>query len=119
MRRITYICFVDQSFVKPLLRNATLVPRNENNCLTFRVDSKGDAPDAIIGRKAQLFHVLELGARQCICMWSAQSWAINFQDASCRKQPVLHRIRKLIELGIELDVKNDGPSYLWSIAWEL
>ena len=65
----------NQFLVKTLLTDARFIPGDEHDGAALWVECKGNAPDAVIGGKAQFLHVGMAGAFERVAMRPLQRGA--------------------------------------------
>jgi hypothetical protein len=103
------IRLADQRSVKRPLRNAGLVSRDKQNGFALRVEGIGNAPNALVGLEAQLFHVCVIRAIQSVGPRTFQVRTEHGQKLNHCRELVLHRLGEGFKLRQKLFMKLDDP----------
>ncbi len=101
----------DQALIKPALIGPALVPTDQQNRLSVRVEGKSHSPDLTVPGKPKFFHVGVLRALEGIDRWAPQIGSKLSQQLGMSQQFVLKIGLPNFELGIEGIVKKNDSSH--------
>ena len=114
MRCITPIGRGNQTSIEARLTDPRLVPCNQQNCPTSRIECKSHAPDTAIGGKSKLLHIRKLRSLQCIDIGTTELWPIVSEHAGRCQQRFSDCQRQSGKLLLECILKSDNPRRLYS-----
>src|ERR1035438_293112 len=113
-----FVGFVDQSLIKLLLVYSGFVSRYQQNCVSLRIESKGDAPYASISPEPNHLHICVLRVVESVYLGSSKRRPILAQRNDRREEFILDCHGQLIELGLELGMEVGGPGHTNSMPYK-
>ena len=106
------IRLADESLIESWFTHSGLIARNQKNAASPRIECEGHSPYAARSAKAKFLHVGVARTVQRIDIRPSQGRSAFTQRQEHREQGILHRRRKLIELGLESRVELDTPFHM-------
>jgi hypothetical protein len=108
---VPLVGFVDQPLVKLFLVYSGFVFRDQQNCVSLRIESKGDTPNPAISPEPKLLHIRVLRVVERVYLRSSERRPVLSQRNERREEFILDYHGQLIELGLELGMEVRGPRH--------